>query len=101
LYVCIILSCRFSDDHCKKCIVNLLKRVGDAYKSGRKQANFVLDLMKLDIPNLLVVESPKQDDPNVEHLFIEMIHAFVQRNALRGAIMGQIATIMVSSVIVC
>ena len=56
--------------------------------------------MKLDIPNLLVVESPKQDDPNVEQLFIDMIHSFVQRNALRDSLMGQIATIMVSGTIV-
>lgn len=76
--------------------MNLLKRVGDAYKSGKKQGNFVLDLMKLDIPNLLVVESFKQDDPDVEQLFIDMIHVFVQRNALRDAIMGQITSIMVS-----
>jgi len=78
-----------------------MKRVGDAYKSARKQRNFVIDLMKLDIPKLLLVESYKPDDPNVEQMFIDMIRTFVQRNALRDILMGQITTIMVNGIIVC
>ena len=87
---------RFSDAHCKKCIVGLMKRVGEAYKSGKKQHNFVIDLMMLDIPELLLVNSSKDHDPNVENLFIEMIRGFIQRNALRDVIIGQVVPIMVS-----
>jgi len=88
--------CRFSDAHCKKCIVGLLKRAGDAYKNGRKQHSFVMDLMKLDIPELLLVNASKDHDPNVENLFIEMIRGFIQRNALRDTILSQVVPIMVS-----
>ena len=85
---------RFSDAHCKKYIVGLMKRVGDAYKSGKKQHSFVIDLMMLDIPELLLVNSSK--DPNVENMFIEMIRSFIHRNALRDVIIGQVVPIMVS-----
>ena len=91
------VSYRFSDAHCKKCIVGLLKRGGDAYKSGRKQNNFVMDLMKLDIPELLLVKSAKEHEPNVEYLFNEMIRGFIQRNALRDVIISQVVPIMVSN----
>ena len=51
--------------------------------------------MKIDIPNLLFVKSHKESDTNVEKLFIDMVCAFIQGNALREAILGQIPAIMV------
>ena len=49
----------------------------------------------MDIPNLLLVESRKESDTNVENLFIDIVCAFIQRNALREVILGQIPAIMV------
>ena len=94
----LILHYRFSDANCKKCIVGLLERIGKAYKSDRKHSTFIMDLMELDIPNLLLVQSPKEDDPNVEQLFIEMIRTFIKNYALRETISNQVPTIMVINV---
>ena len=49
----------------------------------------------MDIPNLLLVMSNKGSSTNVEKFFIDMVSAFIQKNALREVILGQIPTIMV------
>ena len=64
---------------CKHCIVELLKRIGDAYKVDKRQKIFILDLMMLDVPNLLFV--PKDDD---------------RENELQDVIMHQILSIVVT-----
>ena len=58
-----------------------------------------MDLMKLDTPNLLLVQSPKEDDPNVEQLFIEMIRTFIKNYALL-TILYQVPAIMVINITV-
>ena len=54
--------------------------------------------MRLDIPNLLLVQSPKEDDPKVDQLFIEMIRAFIKNYALREITSNQVPTIMVINI---
>ena len=54
-----------------------------------------MDLMKLDTPNLLLVWSPREDDPNVEQLFIEMVCTFIKNYALHETILNQVPAIMV------
>ena len=56
-----------------------------------------MDLMKLNTPDLLLVQSPKEDDPNVEQLFIEMIRTFIKNYALR---LNQVPAIMVINITV-
>ena len=90
-----IFYCRFSDPNCKKCVVGLLDRVGKAYKSGNKPKTFIMDLMKLDTPYLLFVKSPRDDDPKVDQLFMEMVRMFIQKNALRETLLIQVPAIMV------
>ena len=87
--------CRFSDANCKKCIVGLIERIGRAYKSGKKQNKFIVNLMKLDTPDLLVVQSPKDDDLDVDQMFIEVVRTFIHKNALRENTLDQVPTIMV------
>ena len=76
----------------------MLERIGKAYKSGNKHSTFIMDLMKLNTPDLLLVQSPKEDDPNVEQLFIEMIRTFIKNYALHETILYQVPTIMVINV---
>ena len=57
-----------------------------------------MDLMKLDTPNLLLVQSAKEDDPKVDQLFIEMVRTFIQKNGLRETILIQVPTIMVINI---
>ena len=54
--------------------------------------------MKLDTPNLLLVQSAKEDDPKVDQLFIEMVRTFIQKNGLREIILIQVPTIMVINI---
>ena len=87
---------RFPHAHCKSCIVDFIERISKAYKSDKRQNTFVLDLVKLDTPNLLRVQSPKEDDPRVDLIFIEVVRTFIHKNALRKVILNQVPTIMVS-----
>jgi len=79
---------------CKHCIVELLKRIGDAYKVDKRQKKFILDLMTLNVPNLLLV--PEDDDRDVEMKFFKMIQTFIQENELQDVIMHQILSIVVT-----
>ena len=54
-----------------------------------------MDLIKLDTPNLLLVQSPN-DDLDVDQMFIEVVRIFIQKNALREVILNQVPAIMVS-----
>ena len=92
-----LFSCRFSRVHCRICIVGLLERINKAYKTSKKQNTFVMDLMQLDSPDLFLVQSPKEDDPKVDKLFIGMVRTFIQKNTLREIILSQIPSIMVST----
>ena len=78
-----------------------MERISRAYKSGKRQDSFISDLIKLDTPDLLLVQSPKEDDPKVDQMFIEMVRTFIQRNALREVILNQVPTIMVIDYYFC
>ena len=63
-----------------------------AYK---KPFSFVMDLMKMDVPKLLLIHTPRENDPDVEQLFINMLCTFIQRKALNEIILCQVEDIMV------
>lgn len=93
-----LFSCRFSSSvHCRICIVGLLERISKAYKSDERHDMFVMDLMKLDVPDLFLVKSNKEDALKVEQRFIGMVRTFIQKNTLRDIILSQIPSIMVSN----
>ena len=82
---------RFPDAHCRSCIVQLMDRIGRAYK---KPDSFIMDLMNIDIPGLMNIDIT-EDDPNVEQLFVNMLRLFMQRNALNKVILYQVQEILV------
>ena len=93
-----LFSYRFSSYvHCRISIVGLLERISKAYKSDERHDMFVMDLMKLDVPNLFLVKSNKEDAVKVEQKFIGMVRSFIQKNTLRDVILSQIPSIMVSN----
>ena len=63
-----------------------------AYK---KPFSFVMDLMKMDVPKLLLIHTPRENDPDVEQLFINMLCTFIQRKAVNEIILCQVDDIMV------
>lgn len=92
----ILISCRFSNADCRRCIVGLIQRIGTAYKNARNEETFILDLIEMDTPNLLYVQSCEKDNKiGADRLFIEMICTFIQKNALCEVIFRQIPKIMV------
>ena len=93
-----LFSYRFSSYvHCRISIVGLLERISKAYKSDERHDMFVMDLMKLDVPKLFLVQSNKEDAVKVEQKFIGMVRSFIQKNTLRDVILSQIPSIMVSN----
>ena len=72
-------------------------RISKVYEITERQDIFILDLMKMDIPNLLRVnvKSDTESDVNVEKLFIDMVSTFIQNNGLGEVILQQIPAIMV------
>ena len=85
----------FPDACCKRCIISLMKRISEAYEIYNRQNEFVIHLMQLDVPNLFSAQSPNEDDQSVQKLFIDMICTFIQKNALKEIILGQVNDIMV------
>ena len=63
---------------------------------SKRQNEFVTDLMRLDVANLFLTQSFKEDDQSIQIVFIEMVCAFIQRNALKEDILSQVTVIMVS-----
>ena len=51
--------------------------------------------MKMDIPELLLINTPRENDPDVQQLFIRMLCRFIQRNALNEVILSHVEDIMV------
>ena len=69
--------------------------MGRAYKN---KEYFLMDLMKLNIPDLLQVLSPTENDPNIEQCFINMLCLFIQRNDLNELILYQIEDTLVINI---
>jgi len=85
---------RFSDANCRKSIVGLIKRIGDAYAADKRQDLFINDLMSFDVTGLLQLEST--DDGDVKNSFIEMIRTFIRKKALQQVILEQVLSFVVS-----
>ena len=95
MYICI----SFSDVHCKRCIIDLMGRISEAYIEDSKQDSFIKDLMQLDVPNLFPVQSPEGDDLSIQKSFVDMISTFVRKNVLKETILKQVVEIMVCTYI--
>ena len=68
-----------------------MNRISIEYQKNNRKNNFIKDLMLLDVPNLF----SKEDDQSIQTLFVNMVCTFIQNNALKEIILGQVITIMV------
>lgn len=68
-----------------------MNRISVVYQNNNRQNHFIKDLMLLDVPNLF----SKEDDQSIQTLFVDMVCTFIQKNALKEIILGQVTTIMV------
>ena len=71
-----------------------MKRITIAYEIGKRENEFVNDLIRLDLPNLFLTQS-KKDDLLIQKSIVDVICSFIQRNALRDIILDQVISIMV------
>jgi len=93
MYTMLLYIVRFSDANCRKSIVGLIKRIGEAYGADKQQDHFVKDLMSFSITDLLQLST---NDDEVKNLFIEMIRTFIKRKALQEVILEQVLSFVVS-----
>jgi len=77
---------------CRKLIVELLSRIGKEYVKRKKEGEFILDLMKIGVPNLLHMSTNNEG----ETAFIDMIYRFVRQNGLQKCLIEKILQIVVS-----
>ena len=59
--------------------------------------SFIVDLMKMDIPELLLINTPRENDPDLQRLFSNILCKFIQRNTLNEVILCQFEDIVVIS----
>ena len=68
-----------------------MNRISVVYQNNSRQNDFIKDLMLLDVPKLF----SQEDDQSIQTLFVNMVCTFIQINALKEIILGQVTTIMV------
>ena len=98
-----ISICRFSGAHSHYFINDFLQSVAKRYEQSKRSRDFVLDLLKLHVPTLLVIEYGEGDDTvkegeKVQKDFKQFLHNFVRRNALKQSLLKEMSVIMVRMV---
>ena len=95
-----ISICRFSGAHSHYFINDFLQSVAKRYEESKRSRDFVLDLLKLHVPTLLVIEYGEGEDTvkegeKVQKDFKQFLHNFVLRNALKQSLLKEMSVIMV------
>ena len=71
-----------------------MKRISEAYEMSKRESKFINDLIYLDVSDLLLTQS-NEDDQSIQKSFVDMVCNFIQRNALKDIILGEVVSIMV------
>lgn len=87
---------RFPGAHAHYFVKDFLQSVADRYKKDGRSRDFVLDLLKVQVPKLLSLESEeKVADQDVQSEFQTFLQDYIRRNALKETILNQTRDIMV------
>ena len=92
------------DSHHQRSLLDFLKSVGSSYLVQCRAADFVIDLLSLDVPSLFIADhagstSTLQSDittGSVSDEFYAFLSDFIQRNNLRNPILKRVELIWVS-----
>ena len=87
---------RYSGAHAHYFVKDFLQKVADIYKSEDRAEEFVLDLLKLQVPKLLSTENAEEaKDQEVRSEFKRFLQDFIKRNALEHSILTRASAIVV------
>ena len=87
---------RYSGAHAHYYVKDFLQKVADRYKSDSRAGEFVLDLLKLQVPKLLSIEPGEEvAGQEVQSEFKKFLQDFIRRNALKHTILTQTSAIVV------
>ena len=89
-----LVSHRFSGAHAFYYVKGFLQKVADSYKSDGRARDFVLDLLKLQVPKLLSSES-EEEAKKMWSEFKIFLQGFIRRNTLQQALLTQTTAIVV------
>ena len=113
-YVCSTIICiflnyiyvtvRFSGAHSHFFLNDFLQSVAGRYQESKRPRDFILDLLKLHVPTLLIVqygegEGIAREGEKVQMDFKQFLHKFIQRNALKHSLLKEMSAIMVRACI--
>lgn len=95
---------RISGAHAHYFINDFLQQVAVRYQKSNRARDFVLDLLKLHVPTLLVIqrgegEEIAKEGEKVQRDFKQFLHSFIQRNALKQSLLKEMIVIMVWTLI--
>ena len=75
---------------------DFLQLVADRYKSDGRAGDFILDLLRLQVPKLLSIEPGEEvAGQEVQSEFKKFLQDFIRRNALKHTILTQTSAIVV------
>ena len=90
------ISDRYSGAHAHYYVTDFLRKVADRYNCEGRAGDFVLDLLKLQVPMLLSIE-PRNEaaGQEVQSEFKKFLQMFIRKNALKHTILTQTSAIVV------
>ena len=93
---CLYLEFRFTGEH-HRFLLDFLKSVANRYRQDSRAAEFILDLLLLEVPKLFTIEgSQEAETATVISLeFTSFLRDFINRYALKHTILGQMGNILV------
>ena len=78
-------------------LLTFLKSIAEHYRIEKRAHEFIMDLLQLNVPKLFAVEPGEleEDAQAVAMEFTSFLYDFINRNALKPAILTQLTSIMV------
>ena len=91
---------RFSGDvGCRERMYGLIVRIAQKYKDNQKQSEFIIDFLRLDVPNLLQINAKPTIEKKICEHCSNFLHSFFRKNGLGYNILAQVRSVQVRSYI--
>lgn len=97
------LNFRFSGAHSHYFIDGFLQSVAEKYQESKRGTDYILDLLKLPVKNLLAIDPEREvamenvtkTGEDVQSSFKQFLHEFITRNSLKHTLLMKMEIIMV------
>lgn len=92
--------CRFSGAHNHHYLVGFIKNVGDQYTKNEQSLDFIIDLLRINVPNLLGLPEKTNTGHHkaveIQHDFSTYVLTYIHQNALKNGLLQSLNKILVS-----